>query len=341
MLSSVPPLSLFSHQETGRYSLNYDTQEHDSKRRKTAHQLPQNTTISPITPSLLPSYRRLISTSLPIRYPDKFYALSTSEPSESGTIALCAVYTPSTSSSSSTTNGKITASKTGDTSLGQSLQVVAGIQGRLEVLSPRPPNSSPANALPEADGANPPYREPADPVENALYIQTIATAPSYRSLGLASILLDSLITAAQSTFPSASSRIPNLQIVHPSLCPRPTRPLAHPLPSSPPSPSQQTSSDTIMIPRVGLPNREEPLIHSSVDTHGSAETRSAGGKMAVIYVHVWERNLDALVWYVNRGFSKEEKVEGYYRRLKPGGAWMMRRELDETTNGWVVGWKGK
>ena len=44
-----------------------------------------------------------------------------------------------------------------------------------------------------------------------------------------------------------------------------------------------------------------------------------------VYAHVWEMNEEALVWYRKRGFMVgEEVLEGYYRRLKPGGARVVR-----------------
>ena len=47
-----------------------------------------------------------------------------------------------------------------------------------------------------------------------------------------------------------------------------------------------------------------------------------------IYAHVWEANTDALEWYTRRGFSIESGViEGYYRRLKPSGARIVRRKI--------------
>ena len=47
-----------------------------------------------------------------------------------------------------------------------------------------------------------------------------------------------------------------------------------------------------------------------------------------IYAHVWEANTDALEWYRQRGFSVEsEVIEGYYRRLKPSGARVVRRRI--------------
>lgn len=49
-----------------------------------------------------------------------------------------------------------------------------------------------------------------------------------------------------------------------------------------------------------------------------------------MYAHVWEKNEDALEWYAKRGFKRVMLVERYYRKLRPGGAWIVRRELDHT-----------
>ena len=50
--------------------------------------------------------------------------------------------------------------------------------------------------------------------------------------------------------------------------------------------------------------------------------------MMAVYAHVWESNTDALEWYVKRGFEVEKGVvEGYYRKLRPAGARIVRRRL--------------
>ncbi|OCT50404.1 hypothetical protein CLCR_07474 [Cladophialophora carrionii] len=49
-----------------------------------------------------------------------------------------------------------------------------------------------------------------------------------------------------------------------------------------------------------------------------------------IYAHVWEKNEDALDWYAKRGFKRVMLVERYYTRLRPSGAWIVRRELGDT-----------
>ena len=51
-------------------------------------------------------------------------------------------------------------------------------------------------------------------------------------------------------------------------------------------------------------------------------------RITSIYAHVWENNEDALEWYVKRGFRRILLVDHYYRRLRPPGAWIVRRDLD-------------
>ena len=46
-----------------------------------------------------------------------------------------------------------------------------------------------------------------------------------------------------------------------------------------------------------------------------------------VYAHVWEANQEGLEWYIKRGFTVEEIQVGYYKRLKPGGARVVRRMI--------------
>jgi ribosomal protein S18 acetylase RimI-like enzyme len=47
-----------------------------------------------------------------------------------------------------------------------------------------------------------------------------------------------------------------------------------------------------------------------------------------VFAHVWERNDEALQWYEKRGFARDGGlIEGYYRKLRPQGAWIVRREV--------------
>ncbi|KFZ04269.1 hypothetical protein V501_09206, partial [Pseudogymnoascus sp. VKM F-4519 (FW-2642)] len=47
-----------------------------------------------------------------------------------------------------------------------------------------------------------------------------------------------------------------------------------------------------------------------------------------LYAHVWTENVEGLEWYKARGFEVEGGVVGgYYRRLSPDTAWVLRRRL--------------
>ncbi len=48
----------------------------------------------------------------------------------------------------------------------------------------------------------------------------------------------------------------------------------------------------------------------------------------IIYAHVWTGNEDGLKWYEGRGFVKDpEPVEGYYGKLKPDSAWIVKKQV--------------
>ncbi|KAK0632222.1 hypothetical protein B0T14DRAFT_532728 [Immersiella caudata] len=48
-----------------------------------------------------------------------------------------------------------------------------------------------------------------------------------------------------------------------------------------------------------------------------------------IYAHVWTENAEGLKWYESRGFRCEgpEPVRGYYFKLRPDTAWIIRRDV--------------
>lgn len=43
--------------------------------------------------------------------------------------------------------------------------------------------------------------------------------------------------------------------------------------------------------------------------------------------HVWEHSQEAREWYAKRGFRETHLEQGYYRRLTPQGAYVLRREI--------------
>jgi len=52
-------------------------------------------------------------------------------------------------------------------------------------------------------------------------------------------------------------------------------------------------------------------------------------RVATVYAHVWTENAEGLRWYEARGFVREgpAPVQGYYFKLRPDTAWVMRREV--------------
>ena len=63
------------------------------------------------------------------------------------------------------------------------------------------------------------------------------------------------------------------------------------------------------------------------------EARARHEGLVTVYAHVWEANTEGLEWYIKRGFAVEDGiVEGYYRRLKPDGARVVRRIIAADTS---------
>jgi len=77
----------------------------------------------------------------------------------------------------------------------------------------------------------------------------------------------------------------------------------------------------ILAPHRGL-GLASSLLQSALDarTRRDFDVRS-------VYAHVWETNEDALEWYAKRSFKRVLLQPQYYRRLKPSGAWIVRKEL--------------
>ncbi|KAL9610925.1 MAG: hypothetical protein Q9167_004403 [Letrouitia subvulpina] len=202
--------------------------------------IPPNFSIHPITPATQPSFRRIITLLLPIRYPDSFYAESTAN-TTSSSLARVALWQPQPQPQSRAPKPHPETPKT-TRSLHPVLAidsepelptVVAGIQCRIEPQPISPYFSAP---------------------EHQCYIQTLALLSPYRSKGIATALLHSIITVL--------------------------------------------------------------LTHAEYATVRS------------LYAHVWEANEEALEWYRKRGFTVEEGVvEGYYQKLTPNTARVVRRGI--------------
>ena len=258
-----PPESRCSEQENATPTKTPHTPAQIKMNRNSQKPLPPNVSIGPITTSTLPAYRRLITLLLPIRYPDKFYKDSVANPTLSS-LALCALWSETPRPGKRKLDALASKSPPSVPAIdGPAAKVIGGIQCRLEplpCLPPTVPSTSSTASLP------PP---PQQQQPHSLYIQTLAVLSPYRSLGIATALLDAIISTALTQYP-----------------------------------------------------------HLNVN-------------VTEIYAHVWEANEEALEWYVKRGFEVVAEVEeGYYRKLRPSGARVVRRRVG--VGDWVVavdGWK--
>ncbi|CAK7271696.1 hypothetical protein SEPCBS57363_004753 [Sporothrix epigloea] len=59
------------------------------------------------------------------------------------------------------------------------------------------------------------------------------------------------------------------------------------------------------------------------------------GPIGSLFAHVWTEHDDALQWYAARHFVRQgdAPIENYYFSLRPGTAWMVRRDLTAVTGG--------
>ncbi|KAL9128143.1 MAG: hypothetical protein Q9217_003117 [Psora testacea] len=182
MLAAQHSLNSFHHSpiDVGISTVPVPSASQDKSLKNHNRSLPPNILIHPITSTTLPAYRRVITTLLPIRYPDRFYKESISNPSTSHTVALCAVY-----HKAQPRNGK---RKRDTDEFEEGIDVVAGIQARLELIPPYPSTSPSAPCQPARH-------------EYQLYIQTLATLSPYRCLSLAAHLLSNLVLTALTAHP--------------------------------------------------------------------------------------------------------------------------------------------
>ncbi|ROW10307.1 hypothetical protein VMCG_02070 [Cytospora schulzeri] len=57
------------------------------------------------------------------------------------------------------------------------------------------------------------------------------------------------------------------------------------------------------------------------------ERRGNGLNIKWVYAHVWTENEEGLAWYQRRGFERDVRLEGYYFKLKPGSAWVVKKKV--------------
>lgn len=101
------------------------------------------------------------------------------------------------------------------------------------------------------------------------------------------------------------------------------------IPALPSSPGQGQESLYIQTLATLAPYRYLGVGSALLEAAIEAATAGNGnGVVRDVYAHVWEANEDALEWYAKRGFVAEPSVvEGYYRKLRPSGARVVRRRV--------------
>lgn len=83
------------------------------------------------------------------------------------------------------------------------------------------------------------------------------------------------------------------------------------------------SSLSILSPYRGL-----GLVSSALDHVVATAVLDKGCDVTAVTAHVWTGHEESLGWYERRGFVKSETpVEGYYLKLRPSSAWVVRREI--------------
>lgn len=86
------------------------------------------------------------------------------------------------------------------------------------------------------------------------------------------------------------------------------------------------SSLCVLSPYRGL-----GLVAAALDHIVATAALDLGEDVGVVTAHVWTGHEDSLGWYERRGFVRQgPPIEGYYMKLRPASAWIVRREI--TTN---------
>nr|OQO25560.1 hypothetical protein B0A51_07524 [Rachicladosporium sp. CCFEE 5018] len=101
---------------------------------------------------------------------------------------------------------------------------------------------------------------------------------------------------------------------------------AHPLGSSLPLPGTLAKPMLYLSTLVVLsPYRGHGIAAHLLDTLLLRAVKDYG--IGSVGAHVWEANAEGLEWYRKRGFREMGREKGYYRKLKPDGAVVVRREV--------------
>ncbi|KAJ9155437.1 hypothetical protein NKR23_g1944 [Pleurostoma richardsiae] len=94
-----------------------------------------------------------------------------------------------------------------------------------------------------------------------------------------------------------------------------------------PAAAQPPQRYAVYIQSLALlaPFRGLGLAAAAVESVVSAAAALDG--VDAVYAHVWTENDEGLRWYAARGFVRDRLVRGYYFKLRPDAAWIVRRPV--------------
>lgn len=76
------------------------------------------------------------------------------------------------------------------------------------------------------------------------------------------------------------------------------------------------------------PYRGMGLINAALDNIVATAVADPNLDVKTVTAHVWTQNEEGLHWYEGRGFTRQEPaLQGYYIKLRPGSAWLVRRDV--------------
>ncbi|RYP02796.1 hypothetical protein DL764_005592 [Monosporascus ibericus] len=117
--------------------------------------------------------------------------------------------------------------------------------------------------------------------------------------------------------------IPSPKVIGGLVC----RPEPSPFPAETPG---TTRPNALYIQSLVLlsPYRSLGLAAALLEDVAGAAALSPDWACDTVWAHVWTDNAEGLRWYLARGFEREpEEVQGYYFKLRPDSAWIVRRRI--------------
>lgn len=175
--------------------------------------------------------------------------------------------------------------------------------------------------------------------QTKLYIMTLGVLAPYRQQGLATKLLDQVISAAQKINLKIQSTCTSNAEGGLSTSNNPTKAINS---TNPPNPSVTESKKSHQKGKRSTPTNKsshetnsEQAQPSTINPKSTPQEPTESSSSAPIkipsistaYVHVQAGNEDAKQFYINRGFQVDGQISEYYRKIEPRAAWILVKQL--------------